>query len=90
MAFVFLDLMQIQEECRELLLYLNLLLIILPEYCQSAEFLLNNKTSINLQQGDLLLFNNWEVMHARDAFKLDKNNWRWLQRIYMMLNEFKH
>lgn len=56
---------------------------------QSPEFLENNKTSIILQQGDLLLFNNWEVMHARDAFKLDKNNWRWLQRIYMMLNEFK-
>lgn len=56
---------------------------------QSPEFLENNKTSIILQQGDLLLFNNWEVMHARDAFKLDKNNWRWLQRIYMMLNEFE-
>lgn len=56
---------------------------------KSSEFLDARKVSINLQKGDLLLFNNWEVMHARDSFKIDKNNWRWLQRCYFMLNEFK-
>lgn len=55
----------------------------------SPAFLDKYKTSITLKKGDLLLFNNWEVMHARDGFKIDKDNWRWLQRCYFMLEEHK-
>jgi alpha-ketoglutarate-dependent taurine dioxygenase len=55
----------------------------------SREFLDKCKTSVHLKKGDLLLFNNWEVMHARDSFKIDKENWRWLQRCYFMLDEYK-
>ena len=46
----------------------------------------NYITKIYLQTGDFLLFNNWEVMHARDAFKIDQDNWRWLQRCYFKIN----
>lgn len=44
-------------------------------------------TKINIQAGSMLLFNNWEVMHGRDAFKIDKENWRWLQRVYMLVRD---
>lgn len=44
-------------------------------------------TRVNIQAGDMLLFNNWEVMHGRDAFKIDKLNWRWLQRVYMLVRD---
>ncbi|MBP6952567.1 MAG: TauD/TfdA family dioxygenase [Alphaproteobacteria bacterium] len=37
---------------------------------------------IYLSEGDLILFNNWRVMHARDAFEIDPKYWRWLQRCY--------
>ena len=39
-----------------------------------------------LKKGDLLIFNNLEVLHARDSFEIDVNNWRWLQRIYCSQN----
>lgn len=53
----------------------------------SDDFIESNYNRFYLKKGDYLLFNNWEVMHARDAFKIDPNNWRWLQRCYYMLNE---
>lgn len=56
---------------------------------KSDDFLKDNKFNITLQKGDLLLFNNHQTMHARDAFTLDKNNWRWLQRSYFMLDKAK-
>lgn len=55
----------------------------------SSDFLDKSRTEVVLSKGDFLLFNNWEVMHARDSFKIDKQNWRWLQRCYFMLNEHK-
>ena len=70
------------ERAKEIVTYLTNLL-------KSKEFFDANKVSVTLSKGDLLLFNNWEVMHARDAFTIDKSNWRWLQRCYFMLNEFK-
>ena len=39
-----------------------------------------------LKKGDLLIFNNLEILHARDSFEIDPNNWRWLQRIYCSQN----
>lgn len=69
------------DTAREIVSYLT-------DVLKSEEFQSKNKVGINLTRGDLLLFNNWEVMHARDSFKIDKNNWRWLQRCYFMLNEF--
>jgi len=39
-----------------------------------------------LQKGDLLIFNNWRVMHARDSFTADPYNRRWLQRCYCISN----
>jgi hypothetical protein len=42
---------------------------------------------ITLMKGDYLLFNNWEIMHARETFTIDKNNWRWLQRMYLMIED---
>lgn len=71
----------INDTAKEIVAYLTNLL-------KSDEFQSAHKVGINLQRGDLLLFNNWEVMHARDSFKIDKSNWRWLQRCYFMLNEF--
>lgn len=71
----------INNTAKEVVAYLTKIL-------KSEEFLAKNKVSINLKKGDLLLFNNWEVMHARDSFIIDKENWRWLQRCYFMLNEF--
>lgn len=38
--------------------------------------------SIHLKKGDLILFNNWKIMHSRDSFEIDPMNWRWLQRCY--------
>jgi len=35
-----------------------------------------------LKKGDLLIFNNLEILHARDSFTIDPDNWRWLQRLY--------
>lgn len=35
-----------------------------------------------LKSRDLLIFNNLQILHARDAFTLDPHNWRWLQRLY--------
>ena len=70
------------DRAKEIVAYLTNLL-------KSKEFFDSSKISVTLSKGDLLLFNNWEVMHARDAFKIDKNNWRWLQRCYFMLNEYK-
>lgn len=46
-------------------------------------------SKIVLQKGDFLMFNNWEIMHGRDAFEIDRSNWRWLQRCYFMLNEHR-
>lgn len=43
--------------------------------------------NINLKKGDLLLFNNWEVMHGRGAFEIDQENWHWLQRCYFGFNQ---
>jgi L-asparagine oxygenase len=36
-----------------------------------------------LKKGDMLIIKNWEALHRRDAFTIDKENWRWLQRVYM-------
>lgn len=58
----------------------------LRELLSDGDFKAQHSTAIYLKAGDLILFNNWEVMHARDAFKIDPNNWRWLQRCYFMLN----
>ncbi len=44
-------------------------------------------TNFNLKKGTLLLFNNWEVMHGRCGFKIDYDNWRWLQRCYFALDK---
>jgi len=52
----------------------------------SPEFKEHCFTMFNLQKGTLLLFNNWEVMHSRDSFTIDPQNWRWLQRCYFALN----
>lgn len=52
----------------------------------SNDFQANCFLNINLKRGDLLLFNNWEVMHGRGAFTIDQENWRWLQRCYFALD----
>lgn len=59
----------------------------LKDVLTSKHFKDQKITQIYLQAGDFVLFNNWEVMHARDAFKVDKENRRWLQRCYFMLND---
>jgi hypothetical protein len=56
--------------------------MLLSEDFQEKSFL-----NVNLKKGDLLLFNNWEVMHGRGSFELDKENWRWLQRCYFALDQ---
>ncbi len=53
---------------------------------KNDSFKKNYATKITFKSGDLLLFNNWEVMHSRDSFVIDFDNWRWLQRCYIMLN----
>lgn len=53
----------------------------------SEDFQTNCFLNINLKKGDLLLFNNWEVMHGRGAFNIDQENWRWLQRCYFALDK---
>jgi hypothetical protein len=53
----------------------------------NSDFQKNYGLKVCLMRGDYLLFNNWEVMHSREAFKIDKNNWRWLQRVYLMIDE---
>ena len=52
----------------------------------SEDFKQNCFTNVNLKKGTLLLFNNWEVMHGRGGFKIDPDNWRWLQRSYFALD----
>lgn len=52
------------------------------EVTSNLKFLESLATKFVLKKGDLLLFNNWRVMHSRDAFDIDESNWRWLQRIY--------
>lgn len=53
----------------------------------SKEFQEHCFTNFNLKKGTLLLFNNWEVMHGRSGFKIDYENWRWLQRCYFALDK---
>jgi Taurine catabolism dioxygenase TauD, TfdA family. len=60
-------------------------IIFLKEITENKGFLNTLTTRFILKQGDLLLFNNWRVMHARDAFEIDENNWRWLQRVYCQI-----
>lgn len=54
----------------------------LKDVLNNNEFKSKFVKKVYLKAGDLLIFNNCEVMHARDSFKIDPNNWRWLQRVY--------
>lgn len=58
----------------------------IKEMLLSKDFKQKCFTNLNLKRGTLLLFNNWEVMHGRDAFQLDPENWRWLQRCYFAVD----
>ena len=53
----------------------------------SEDFKKHCFTNFNLKRGTLLLFNNWEVLHGRCAFKINPENWRWLQRCYFALDK---
>lgn len=59
----------------------------LRETLLSSDFRSECYNKVVLKRGDLLMFNNWEIMHGRDGFIIDKDNWRWLQRCYFMLEE---
>jgi len=59
---------------------------ILRNLITSDWFKKNYFYKIHLNKGDYILFNNWKVMHARDAFEIDPKNRRWLQRCYMEKN----
>lgn len=54
----------------------------LREIITSEKFKRDNSEKIYLNSGDFILFKNWKVMHSRDAFSIDEDNWRWLQRCY--------
>ena len=58
----------------------------LKDVLKRPDFKKNCYSSFYLKSGDFLIFNNWQAMHARDAFTIDTNNWRWLQRCYFMVN----